>query len=1071
MRPLRRPLRSLRLRVVCILPLTAYCLLLSGHTPSLTVGLLPRVFSQNQTASPQPSPSPLPLPSPSPTPPPNLHQWGAVTSFHGLPSDRTHAIAQTEFGVTWFATDGGLARYDGRRTNAINAAGLPPGRVLALKTDESGALWIGTDNGAARLANARFETVKETAGKVITNIITPQPGRAIMASEGGQIFDCQVKPAAAAASTNRPGEVDETSSFSVKTIPDQPLQSADKDHPGPLKINGLALVGEKLYAGTQSRGLIVFENGEAHDVSSKPRSYFINALEVDAHGRLWTGARVRTEDGGLFENDDPLKPTKANAATGPVTAIARGPRDDVWIATDGRGAFHFEDRKPTEHFTFEGSGGALRSDHIFGVFVDSEEVVWFATDKGVCRYDPHAMRVENITGDPGTNYVRTLWRTSRGRLLAGTNSGLFSYDPDSKHWRAIPELGRRIIYAISEDKNGRVLVASAGGLFASPSATEMSFARAGAEDRSPQSDSVRAIVNAGGVTYIATFGYGIEKLDGPRRSLVWPEASADEHWREVVSLGTDANGSLVIGTAGAGAFVFDGKRTGTDNALDQLKGMGIWSVVNDGAEVWLATDKGLYLFNGGKLKEIVSGVNARAVVVAADSSRKQVWCGTLGSGLMKVALDDQFGAIVSRLDVEQGLPSQRVFAVLSERNSDGSESVIAGTNRGLVRYEQGRVRPTVLPARIISQRIHEQSELASGLKLDFPQNSLLLDVTAISSRTFPEQFQYAFALSDSSGKVIREKLSHDSQFAMEKLKPGNYKVVARAFTKDLTEATPLSFEFTVARAPFPLTSTALGVLLLFALIALGWGYFQNRRIHRTSAELASANRELADARLQLANETETERRRIARDLHDQTLADLRNLALLVDQLPASGGLSVRPNRSPSAPGALRTEIELISQEVRRICEDLSPSALENVGLSAALQFALAHAVEHAAPDCKFEYEFACDDGLDEKLNLPSSVQIQIYRVTQEALSNICRHAKARHVKMSVAVTEAGVFDLRIEDDGLGFDGSGTKKKPGRGVANMRARASMIDAEVDWVKRDGGGTMFTLYKKGVRASGE
>ncbi len=446
MRPLRRPLRSLRLRVVCILPLTAYCLLLSGHTPSLTVGLLPRVFSQNQTASPQPSPSPLPLPSPSPTPPPNLHQWGAVTSFHGLPSDRTHAIAQTEFGVTWFATDGGLARYDGRRTNAINAAGLPPGRVLALKTDESGALWIGTDNGAARLANARFETVKETAGKVITNIITPQPGRAIMASEGGQIFDCQVKPAAAAASTNRPGEVDETSSFSVKTIPDQPLQSADKDHPGPLKINGLALVGEKLYAGTQSRGLIVFENGEAHDVSSKPRSYFINALEVDAHGRLWTGARVRTEDGGLFENDDPLKPTKANAATGPVTAIARGPRDDVWIATDGRGAFHFEDRKPTEHFTFEGSGGALRSDHIFGVFVDSEEVVWFATDKGVCRYDPHAMRAENITGDPGTNYVRTLWRTSRGRLLAGTNSGLFSYDPDSKHWRAIPELGRRIIY-------------------------------------------------------------------------------------------------------------------------------------------------------------------------------------------------------------------------------------------------------------------------------------------------------------------------------------------------------------------------------------------------------------------------------------------------------------------------------------------------------------------------------------------------------------------------------------------------------------------------------------------------
>src|SRR6478672_3556495 len=136
--------------------------------------------------------------------------------------------------------------------------------------------------------------------------------------------------------------------------------------------------------------------------------------------------------------------------------------------------------------------------------------------------------------------------------------------------------------------------------------------------------------------------------------------------------------------------------------------------------------------------------------------------------------------------------------------------------------------------------------------------------------------------------TVRERLAHDSQFAMEKLSPGTYKVVARAFTKDLTPAIPLSFEFTVARAPFPWTSTALAVLLALALIALAWGYFQNRRIHRTSGELAAANRDLASARLQLANETEAERRRIARDLHDQTLADLRNLALLVDQLPAAG---------------------------------------------------------------------------------------------------------------------------------------------------------------------------------------
>ena len=80
----------------------------------------------------------------------------------------------------------------------------------------------------------------------------------------------------------------------------------------------------------------------------------------------------------------------------------------------------------------------------------------------------------------------------------------------------------------------------------------------------------------------------------------------------------------------------------------------------------------------------------------------------------------------------------------------------------------------------------------------------------------------------------------------------------------------------VARAPFPWTSTALGVLLLLALIALAWGYVQNRRIHRTSAELAVTNRDLAEARLQLANETEAERRRIARDPHVEI--EVRELA-------------------------------------------------------------------------------------------------------------------------------------------------------------------------------------------------
>jgi signal transduction histidine kinase len=347
----------------------------------------------------------------------------------------------------------------------------------------------------------------------------------------------------------------------------------------------------------------------------------------------------------------------------------------------------------------------------------------------------------------------------------------------------------------------------------------------------------------------------------------------------------------------------------------------------------------------------------------------------------------------------------------------------------------------------------------------------LLEVTAISSRSFPEQFQYAFVITDSKGKLIKEKLSRDSQFTMEGLKPGKYKVTVRAFTKDLVDSKPLTFEFNVAGAPFPWTSTALAVLLLLAILALIWAIFEHRNIVRTSAELVAANTELAGARLDLANEAERERRRIARDLHDQTLADLRRLALITDNMPSS---SARANGSNGSgldgphnanaafePAAFRKEIESVSNEIRRICEDLSPSVLDNVGLAAALEWALANAVAHLPAEKKFEYEIAASDEIDERIDLAPGERIQIYRIAQEVINNICRHSDARHVTLALQCSDSTVT-MTIEDDGKVF-APGNNHSQGRGLANIHARSSLLQAEVSWKDRPTGGNTFKLEK--------
>jgi signal transduction histidine kinase len=472
--------------------------------------------------------------------------------------------------------------------------------------------------------------------------------------------------------------------------------------------------------------------------------------------------------------------------------------------------------------------------------------------------------------------------------------------------------------------------------------------------------------------------------------------------------------------------------------------------------IWLATSRGVYSCRPQSECSIAApDFDARALQV--DKRNNEVWCSTTGGGLLKLFSDAVVGLVVSQLDVEQGLPSQNVFAVLPPEGSRAD--VLIGTSRGVVRYKPGRLSPTLFATRILSKRVHQPSELAAGLSLEYPQNALLLEVSAVNSRTFPEQFQYAFVLSDASGKVIKQRVSRESQFAMEALSPGRYQVSARGFTKDLVASAPLTFAFSVAKAPFPWTSTALAVLLALALLALLWAILERRRIVATSAALVQANQNLASARLDLANEAERERRRIARDLHDQTLADLRHLLLVADRIPANGNDNF--DRSD-----FRREIESISQEVRRICEDLSPSVLQNVGFAAALEFALANAVLHAPLEKRFKYEFVCDESLEERAKLPPNVQMQIYRIVQEALNNICRHSGATQVNMTVQCTSDRQFSLMIEDDGCDFEVDG--KKEGRGLSNMRARASLIDAQVSWTSRVEGGMLFTLKRQDTSA---
>lgn len=876
----------------------------------------------------------------------------------------------------WFGTDNGLARFDGRRIQNFLPGGSRTNLVLSLKTAPSGELWVGTRAGAFVYSANGFQPVAGTQDVGITAILIQR--EIVLGTDTGLVLRVQTDPA---------------NGLSATTMFADPLRADDGN---PLSITSLIENEGKILAGTSGRGVFVVGDGVVSELASAPRPLFVNSLARTEGGNLWLGTDAAKNLSGIYTTETAPRVVRIAAPTAIVLTLEAN-ESGLWAGTERYGLFHVAGSKLKKTYSFENTSGGLRSNTVFTLFTDREGVVWIGTNRGVSRFDRLGASQETISDIPNSNFIRSLFQTADGRTYAGSNRGLFI--KKAEKWEPVAAYGNKAIYAISEDRSGKLLA----GTTAASDAWDFADFR--------------------GAKYAAVNGLGLVQIKLGGDSLIYSDAS--------ISSVCAANDKLYIGTTGNGLFSFDGRAVKKEIDGEMLKSGTIWKMFTaaDG-DLWIAGQHGVFQVRNGQPEKIIDAEDVRDLFVEG----RDVWAATTTRGLLHARHDEQFGWLISSVGFEQGLPSEKAFAIVR-----AGEAFLVATNRGLVTYTPGSVAPKLIPTRVLSQRAHDLAELNSTIALDHPQNSLLVEVAGQSSRTFPEEFQYAFVLKNAKDEVIDTRLSNDSQYSPSDLAPGEYAIESIAFNRDLLASEPLTIRFSVAKAPFPWTATALAVLLLISLVGLVWAMVEHRRI-------AQRNRELAAARLDLANEAERERRRIARDLHDQTLADLRNLMITSDKFTADNS-------------EFRSEIEAVSTEIRRICEDLSPSVLENVGLVAALEFLLDRTVENR--------RFDADESVEERINFPLNVQLQIYRIAQEVLNNIDRHSNATKVEMTVEASAAGAFGLTIRDDGDTFQPDGAQK--GRGIANINSRANLINGKVEWRESRKGGNVFSLNLDGVRES--
>ncbi|HSG43379.1 MAG TPA: sensor histidine kinase [Anaerolineales bacterium] len=196
---------------------------------------------------------------------------------------------------------------------------------------------------------------------------------------------------------------------------------------------------------------------------------------------------------------------------------------------------------------------------------------------------------------------------------------------------------------------------------------------------------------------------------------------------------------------------------------------------------------------------------------------------------------------------------------------------------------------------------------------------------------------------------------------------------------------------------------------------------------------------------------ESERQRIARDLHDETGQSLTAIGMGLRGL--SSNLKTRKQNSSGTLHKLETLTADSLKELQRLISDLRPSHLDDLGLSAALRWYTNRIQEDTSIKIRV-------DILGDEQEMDDAARITIFRIIQEALNNIIKHSQADHVNIHIGY-EPKKVRINVRDNGIGFDLDVVKmeraRRPSLGLAGMEERAALLGGTVSISSRPGYGT--------------
>jgi PAS domain S-box-containing protein len=547
----------------------------------------------------------------------------------GLPHSSVDAIAQSQEGYLWIATDGGLARFDGVHFSIFdreNTPELQSNRITSLLVDHQNSLWIGTRKGGlTRYREGHFSTFTSRnglPGGAVTALFEDAGGELWIGTDGGglaRLSDGKFKyfttqgglPSNSiyAVTADHGGTIWVGTGDGLAVIKQDVVSSFGGKEGMPKNLAVCAIVSDRngaLWAGTNDGGLLRWDGRrlQRFTIANGLGGNKIRSLLQDQAGTIWIG----TDDKGLsryrdgrFDNFSLNDGLDSNS----IQALFEGREGNLWLGSRGRGLI----RLKNSIFTTLTTQNGLASDAVQPVMEDREGGIWVGTDAKGLSYKRNG-KITTFTTAQGLpdNTIESLAQDASGVIWIGTRKGLAWWK--NGQITQVAELANDFIQVVYPDREGSIWVGTRKGLLRYRDGHIVRYT----DKEGLSNNSVSSLYqNSDGALWIGTAN-GLSKLERGRFANNSPNGNLRN--TQIFSLIGDSDGTLWVGTDSGlvcyrhGLFTHFSRRSGLPDGV-------IYDVLDDGiGSLWLTSNRGVHRVARKDLESVLGGGNKAVQAVA-----------------------------------------------------------------------------------------------------------------------------------------------------------------------------------------------------------------------------------------------------------------------------------------------------------------------------------------------------------------------------------------------------------------------------------------------------------------------